>query len=374
MSLRFTRISGLAWLLCAPAWCFAGPESAFKSDEIDAVFQLSLAPAGITATPDGDWILSVDQTEKPRTRVVKVGKSGTVEPFPDADMSDALPGEPLPFDAVEGLQLDAEGLVWLLDNGRRGETTPKVVAWNYDKKRLHWVGHIGQPAVITGSFLSDLAVDPNHSFVYISDPANGTDAALIVLDRATGLARRVLQGHASVVPDESVPMTAGRGGVESRRLDGSQALPHCGVDPIALDRKGEWLYYAPLRSHRLYRIRAEVLRDAGASPDKISKAVEIYADKPPTSSITVDNKGNVYAGDIPGRAIGVIDSDKRQYRVLTSDPRLLWPDGLCFGGDGRLYFYSRARLAPGSRPSAVAAPAPHTFFRTKPLAPGRVGD
>lgn len=361
----------------------AGPGDAFKSDAIEVVFQFSLAPSGITAAPDGAWLLSVSQAEKPRTRVVKVSRSGKVEPFPNEKMSEAASDSPLPLDAVEGMQLAADDLVWMLDNGRRSEVTPRVVAWNHDKNRLQHVYYIGQPATVPGSFLTDLAVDPGYPFVYISDPANGPDAALIVLDCTTGLARRVLQGHPSVIPNSSINLKTTPGGGEERRLDGVQTLPHGGVDPIALDRKGEWLYFAPLRSGKLYRVKTELLRSADTSAEKLSHGVETYADKPPATAISIDNKGNVYVGDIQGRAIGVIDIEKREYRVLTSDPRLVEPDGLCFGGDGKLYFFSHSQFAAQStRSSAPQAPlstAPsgsleHSLYRMKALAPGRIGD
>lgn len=367
------------------ATLLAGPGDAFKSDAIEAVFQFSLAPAGITASPDGAWLLSVSQTEKPRTRVMKVFKSGKVEPFPNEKMSEAAPDAPLPLDAVEGLQLGADELVWMLDNGRRGEVTPRIIAWNCDKNRLQHVHYIGQPAIVPGSYLTDLAIDPVYPHVYIADPANGSDAAIIVVDRSTGLARRVLQGHVSVVPDPEVTFPAGFNGTgEARRLDGVQTVPHSGVDPLALDRKGEWLYFAPLRSRRLYRVRTDLLRSAepGAA-GKLSQGVETYAEKPPATSISLDNKGNIYVGDILGRAIGVIEPEKREYRVLTSDPRLVQPDGLCFGQDGKLYFFSRSQFAVLARPAEAAQPAlitapssapEHSLFRMKALAPGRAGD
>ncbi len=380
--LSFLLLAGVA----ATHPLMAGPDTAFKSDDIEVVYQFSLAPAGITTAPDGHWILSVSQSEKPRTRVVKVSKSGKVEPFPNEKMSDAAPDAALPLDAVEGMQMAADGFVWLLDNGRRSEVSPKIIAWNYEKNRLQHVHYIGQPAVVPGSFLADLAIDPNHPFVYVSDPANGPDAAIVVLDRATGLARRVLQGHQSVIPDPGVKLRAGllvgRRGGEARRLDGLQTIPHSGVDAIALDRKGDWLYFAPVRSDKLYRIKTEALRfDMGA--EKLATAVEVYADKPPATSISIDNKGNIYVGDMEGRAIGVVDVDKRIYRVLTSDPRLVEPDGLCFGGDGKLYFFSRSQFATQPAPSASAPPTvstspsgntEHSLYRMKPLAPGRAGD
>jgi sugar lactone lactonase YvrE len=352
------------------------------SDDIEVVYQISLAPSGLTCSPDGNWLLSLNQTEKPRARVVSVNKTGKVDPFPSAGMSEALPDEPLPLDAVEGMQLDANGVVWLLDNGRRSEVSPKIIGWQPDKNRLISVHHIGQPAVVPGSFFADLAVDPNSPFIYISDPASGADAAIIALDRSNGLARRLLQGHPSVVPDGGVPMPLAAIGSSARRLDGVQTLPHSGADPIALDRKGEWLYFAPLRSAKLYRIKTEHLRSLDLSRERLASLVEVYADKPPTSSISLDNKGNVYLGDFSARAIGVIEENTRKYRSLASDPRLVSPNGLCFGNDGKLYFFSRSQFAAPDSMSAKNATvsvtstttAEHSLYRMKALSSGRVGD
>lgn len=353
----------------------AGPNDVYKSDHLEVVFQFTLAPSGITALPEGGWVFSVDQAEKPKTRVVKVTGEGKVEPFPNDRMSDAADGEPLPLDAVEGMTLDADRVIWMLDNGRRGEVTPKVIGWNQEKRRLLSVHYLGQPAVVPGSFLADLAVDPSFPFIYITDPANGQNAALIVLDRSTGLARRVLQGHRSVIPDEAVPLSAGRQAGSARRLDGSQTFPHSGVDPLVLDRKGEWLYFAPIRSTQVYRIKTESLRAMDLDPARLAEKVEVWAEKPPATAMTLDVKGNLYLGDFEGHAVGVIENDKkRAYRVIASDPRLLWPDGLCFGADEKLYFFSRSSWARASLPSVPATAVEHNLFRVQPLAAGRPGD
>jgi sugar lactone lactonase YvrE len=269
------------------------------------------------------------------------------------------------------------GIVWMLDNGRRSELPPKVVAWDSGHARLHRVFNLAPPTVLPGSLLDDLAVDPERPFVYLNDPAAGQDAALIVLDAGTGLARRVLQGHPSVVPVAGLDLTIDGQKLESKRLDGSPADPVGGVNPLALDRKGEWLYFGPLRSHKLYRVRTEHLRDSAMPSDKLAGLVEEYATKPLCGGITLDSKGNVYVSDLTAKAIGMIAAGSREYRVLATDPRFLWPDGLCFGTDGRLYFYTVATKAAPRSPRALPAAADtqtNYLFRLQTPASGRVGD
>ncbi|MDB6119499.1 MAG: hypothetical protein JWO08_3280, partial [Verrucomicrobiaceae bacterium] len=300
---------------------------------METVFQFSLAPAGLTASLDGNWVLGVNQNEKPRQRAVQISKSGEVKPFPNEKMSTGDPSADTPLDAIEGLQTDKEGVIWMLDNGRRSEVPPKIVAWSLDKQKVQKVFNLSPPAVVLGSYLSDIIVDPLAPYIYMSDPANGSNAAIIVLDRTSGIARRVLQGHPSVVPDVKVPLRTGSNGLEIRRLDGTTTLPHCGVRPLALDRKSTWLYYTAVQSHAVYRIPVELLRNLDTPADKLAAAVASYAEKPACASLVMDSKGNLYIGDIEGRAIGVIEAGPKPYRVLASDPRLLWPDDLCFGID-----------------------------------------
>ena len=344
--------------------------------DLEVVFQFTLAPSGVTTASDGSWIMGVNQSEKPQMRAVRISHSGEVSPFPNEKMSRGDVTSPIPLDAIEALQSDAAGIVWLLDNGRRSELPPKVIAWNPTKSNVQQVCYLSPPAMVPGSFVADVYVDALSPLVFISDPANGTDAALVILDRSTGIARRFLQGHAALQPDNSVPLKATRTGQETRRLDGSFTVPHCGIRPLLMDRKGQWLYFAAVQSKAIYRLPGALLRSPDLTEEKLVKALERYADKPAAASLTIDNKNNIYVGDIAGRSIGVIDAEKRGYTPITSDPRLVWPDGLCFGQDGKLYFYSRTQATVTTVTSQDGRPAgtEHSMFRIKPLAPGQPGN
>lgn len=344
----------------------------------ELIFQLPLAPSGLTVTPEGGFVLSVSFTEKPQNRVITVSRAGESKPFPTTSLSQALPTEALQMDAIEGVQCTDDGVVWMLDNGRRSELPPKIIAWDSVHSRLQKVFNLAPPAVMPTSLLDDLVVDRELPFLYLSDPANGVDAALIVLDIATGLARRLLQGHPSVVPVAGLDLSIDGRKLETKRLDGSVADPVGGVNPLALDRKGEWLYFGPLRSHKLYRVKTEYLRDASISADRLAGLVEEYSAKPLCDGITIDNKGNIYVSDLSSKAIGMIAAGTKEYRVLATDPRFLWPDGLCFGADGRLYFFTNTgKAAPppslGTVPAAGESPTNY-LFRLQTPASGKVGD
>jgi len=150
--------------------------------------------------------------------------------------------------------------------------------------------------------------------------------------------------------------------------------PRVGVNPIALDHEGRWLYFGPMSGTRLYRVRTADLRNEGLTPPELAARVEPYAERPICDGISMDSEGNIYVSEVCASAVGVIDAQRR-YRRLYEDPeRLSWPDAFSFGPDGYLYVVSNqlqrsAALNAGrdeSRP-------PYYVLRFKPLAGGVVG-
>ena len=341
---------------------------------LDIAYQLSHGPAGMTFAPNGNLILSLHQFYTPRDRVVEVTKDGEVKPFPSIATSRGLEGAPFVLDSVQGLQADHRGVIWMLDNGRRGEATPKLVGWHYKDQEVYKIVHLPPPVTGPNSFVADLAVDPEEDFVYISDPTPGGTPALIVVDLKSGLARRVLGGHTSVTP-KNVELRIDGNPVEVRRIDGSLADPGGGVNAIAVDRKGEWLYYGPMKGKVLYRVPTKALQDRRLSAAELTAAVEPYSEKPISEAITIDSKGNIYVTDASLKAVGVIREKDKKYRPLAVDARILWPDGICFGTESKkVYFFTNQlhRSAYFNKGRNLAK-APFYVFRVDALASGTPG-
>ncbi len=299
-------------------------------------------PGGLTFAPDGSMVLSLHQSFESRERVIRIDRNGDSSPFPNAQIATG-DGDGVVLDAVMGLHAGENGIIWMLDNGRRSETLPKVVGWDSQSDQVHKVVYLPAPATRENSFLADMAVDPSNDFLYIADPASGEDAALVVVNIKTGLTRRLLQGHISVVP-EDIPLLIRGKRIGVKRADGSMAEPLAGINPIALDRKGKWLYFGPLKGRRLYRVEARLLKDFSLSEHAVAAAVEPYSLKPICDSIVIDQKNHIYAADLTRHAIVVIppqgkSARERKPQVFVQDSLLSWPDGLAFGPDQRLYFY-----------------------------------
>jgi sugar lactone lactonase YvrE len=253
----------------------------------------------------------------------------------------------------------------------RNGTERRLVGWHASGNRA--VADIDLSSVTTDSaFLNDLAVDPGRNTVYIADPAGNADAAIIVVDTASGVARRVLEGHESVMAEDMDLVIDGLP-VRIRAEDDTEIHPWVGINPIAIDKPGEWLYYGPMHGRSMYRVRTTDLRNSELTAAELAARVERWADKPICDGISIDDAGNIYLGDLASNAIGVIGPD-RNYRILIADPRLSWVDAFSFGPDGYLYTVAnqlhRSAVLNGGEAATVP---PYLILRFKPLATGTTG-
>lgn len=345
--------------LCTPAL------SSSSTEEGDALFEvvaeLQQGPGNITVTPAGEILISLHQFFDHAVRVARVNDDGSLSEF----AADAK------LDSVLGLQADANGVVWLLDNAMRADGQRRLIGWHAGDDRA--VADIDLSDVsVAGSFLNDLAIDTTTQTAYIADPAAGDDAALIVIDLASGVGRRVLQGDISVTPVDSDLIIDGVP-VRIRKEDGSEFRPRVGVNPIALDSAGEWLYYGPMHGYTMYRIRTADLRNSDLTATDLAARVERWAGRPISDGISLDNAGNIYLGDLARNAIGVIGPDRR-YRQWIDDPRLSWIDAFSFGPDGGLYAVANQLHRTATLNGGVSATrAPYLIVRLRPLATGTTG-
>lgn len=338
----------------------------------DIVAHLNHGPGNVTVTAKGRVIMSQHQFYEPLYSVVELKGTDSIVPFPNRELNDRSRSFDLSLDSVLGLRVAPDGVVWMLDNGMRSGATPKLVGWDTTTDKLHRVIYLPPPVAPKNQFVNDFAVDLDHRHIFISDPAGGTNAALIVVNLETGAARRVLQGHASVVP-ENVDLVIDGRPVQVKDGQGHLVRPHIGVNPITEDLQNEWVYFGPMHGHGLYRVRAADLADETLSAEALSQRVERYADKPVSDGISIDKDGNIYLGEPAENAIGVITPD-RKYQRLGQSPDLSWVDPFSFGPQGRLYavvnrLHQSAMLNGGEDLSKP----PYFLIQIKPLAFGLAG-
>jgi len=346
--------------------------------ELEVVAQLPVGPGNITVTPDNRIIISLHPFYAPDNRVVELTRDKKLLPFPDPTWNSGDLRTDHSFDSVLGIQCDRKGVVWMLDNGLRSGSPPKLVGWDTSDNRLARIIHLKPPAIPIqqifpdNAFFNDLAVDLTHNAIYISHSAGIEDSALIVVDLKSGVARRILQGHRSVTPEKTDVVMNGKA-LNFTLPDAGRLRLLIGVNPIALDSSDEWLYYGTMNGNVMYRIRTADLTNQELTNDQLGQRVERFSEKPVCDGISLDDAGNVYVSDLQANAIGVITKDGK-YRKLVVDPRISWPESFSFGPDGFLYFVaSQLHLSGPLNEGVNRASPPFYVFRIKALAPGVVG-
>lgn len=346
--------------LCIALMSSFGFSPAWAQQSLRVVSSLSQPPGNLTITPEGRAIFSLHQFYNPPFPLAEL-QNGEVVPFPSGAI------EPI-AQTVLGIRCDQRGIVWFLDNAANGRTPPQLVGWDTNTNELYQrisLADVTPP----DSFINDLRIAESTGTVYITDPAGGENAALIVVDLQTGEARRVLEGHESVVPEDLDLFVEGSP-LRRRTEAGNYVRPRVGVDAIALDSEAEWLYYGALHSTRLYRIRTEDLRNSALTPEALATKVEFYANRPITDGILIDRADNIYLGELSANAIGVITPD-RNYQRLIEDPRLSWVDDFEFSADGRTIYavVNRLHLSAPLNAGVEAGSSPFYLFGFRPLAP-----
>lgn len=344
--------------------------NANAGNHFEILANLDKGPGNVTATEDGRIIMSLHQFYQPEYTVVEY-KDGNLLPFPNKELSAADSVSKLKLDSVLGIR-SSNGIVWMLDNGMRSGVTPKLVGWDTKTDSLHKVIELPEPLSHKDSFVNDFTVDIKHKHIFISDPAGGSNAALIVIDLNTGRARRVLEGHTSVQP-KNVDLIIDKTPIQIKDKFGKLSRPHIGVNPISEDLNNEWVYFGPMHGLSLYRIKAEDLINKTLSENELAARIERYSDKPISDGITIDKAGNIYLGELAENAIGVISS-YRKYRRLAQCPRLSWVDSFSFGPGGHLYaVVNRLHQSATLNGGELAAKPPFYLLKVKSLAPGLAG-
>ncbi len=346
------------------------PVTETKKSTYDIIAKLENAPGNVTVTEDGRIIMSLHQFYQPQYTVVEY-KNKTLVPFPNADLSGTGSKSALKLDSVLGIR-SANGIVWMLDNGMRGGVTPKLVGWDIRTDTLHQMIKLPAPITPADAFVNDFAVDTQRNHIFISDPAGGANASLIVVNLKTGMARRVLEGHASVTP-EVIDLIIDNTPIQIKDSTGKLVRPHIGVNPITEDLNNEWVYFGPMHGHSLYRIKADDLANEKLDVKILASRVERYSNKPISDGITIDKDNNIYLGELAENAIGVITSD-RKYRRLTQCPNLSWVDSFSFGPEGKLYaVVNRLHQSATLNGGMETAKPPFYLLQVKALADGLPG-
>ncbi|MBL8019827.1 MAG: hypothetical protein JNM27_09195 [Leptospirales bacterium] len=328
----------------------------FNETVLETVADLPLPPGNIAVSPDGRIFFTFHPEGKPEVNVAEL-VSGTAVPYPPSAEDRAR------TKSVLSMRLDRQGRLWLLDFASHGMGQPRIVAYDIKDNRLVHEFDFSREVAPRGSMLNDFQVSPDGRWIYIADASIfGLAPALVVYDTEQKKARRLLEKHSSVLADhDHIPRVRDR----DLLVLGVFAI-RPGVDSIALERNGRYLYFAAVNAPNMYRIDSKFLRDESYNADQIAGAVETVGRKTDSDGITTDDRGNVYITDASSDSIHRMSPDGKIETLVKSD-KLRWPDGFSFGPDGYLYVTcSSLQEVIFRSASHVKAHSPYQIFRFTP--------
>ncbi|MDQ2803051.1 MAG: hypothetical protein M3Y41_10335 [Pseudomonadota bacterium] len=181
-----------------------------------------------------------------------------------------------------------------------------------------------------GTYLNDIRFTPDARSAVISN--SGQPGSLIVLDVASGRARRVLDGHPSTQFQKDVVITVN--GRQLRMLDGQP--PHFSADGIAVDQACQYVYWQATTGTVMYRAPLGALFDPSLSPTQQGAVVETVANTFIADGYWLARTGALYLTSDEDNSVKRYEGNQ-QFSVQVQDPRLLWPDSMAEGPDGKIY-------------------------------------
>ncbi|MFC1481676.1 L-dopachrome tautomerase-related protein [Candidatus Neomarinimicrobiota bacterium] len=268
------------------------------------------------------------------TSVAELSDSSVVRPYPDLEWNTFDPSGDLSsqFVCVQSVYIDGDDYLWILDPAPSfligdSEVGPKLLKVDLATNEVIRTYLFDQSVAPPSSYLNDVRIDTRRNFAYITDSGLG---AIIVVDLTTGVNRRLLADHASTKAED---ITLIVGGSPLLEADSSAVKIHS--DGLALDSRGEYLYYQALTGRHLYRIKTSTLRNAELEQDELELAVEALGESGASDGIIFGQDGNLYFTSIENNAISRYTADGT-FETVIRDDRLKWPDSFSVAADGSI--------------------------------------
>jgi len=303
----------------------------------------------------------------PVNPIAEIGTDGSVKPYPDANWciwNETVRNEPQKhWICPQSVYADKSGMLWVLDPaspGLKGTVPggPKLVKIDPSTNKV--VQNISFPESVAArkSYLNDVRIDTQNNYAYITESGIG---ALVVVDLKSGKARKVLEKHPSMLADTTLNIKAD--GQLLRDPMGKQAAFN--ADGIALSQDLQYLYWKPLTSYGLYRIKTAALRNAALTDAQLGQQIEDLGKVPACDGMEIDAANNLYMSTFEDNSIKRRSPDGK-ITLVAQDPRLEWPDTFAFGPEGILYVTNSAiHKTPNWNKGVGKQDQPYHIFKMK---------
>ncbi|XP_045771530.1 protein yellow-like [Maniola jurtina] len=277
--------------------------------------------------------------------------SPKLKPFPS--WKDNTVGDCYALQFVQNIEIDRNGIMWILDNGRVGTLTPNpddkcppsivLIDLKTGENKLERYPLPADVANPSTTYLNDLVVDNRDGdYAYITDNS-AVDPGIIVFRLSDKKSWKLRDTKSmSSVPEAAIFRINGTTVNLPVNIDGIALGPQFLAEDETVDRK---VYYCPLSSFHLYAINASVLRNESLAlkgEGAIRPYVVDVGMKPSqTDGMKMDSTGALFFGLIGNSTIAewntTVDFRTGQ-RTIARDPNYIqWVDRFTFDDRGNLY-------------------------------------
>lgn len=283
--------------------------------------------------------------------VQQIDTAPKLRPFPS--WSDNAVGDCNALQFVQNIEIDKNGLMWILDNGRVGTLTQKpdtkcppsivFIDLKSDKKEMVRVPLPAETVNPNTTYLNDLVVDNRDGdYAYITDNS-AVDPGIIVFRRSDKKSWKLRDTRSmSSVADATFFRVNGTSVNLPVNIDGIALGPQYKNEDNMIDRK---VYYCPLSSYHLFAINASILQNESLA-EKGDGALRPYVvdlgtKASQTDGMKMDSMGMLFFGLISNSTIAewntTIDFHIGQ-RTIARDPNYIqWIDRFTFDDKGNVY-------------------------------------
>ena len=335
---------GQTWMPLRAQGPAAPGQSGQQQVQLQEVASFEHQVTGVAVAGDGRIFVSFPRwTEDSPVSVAEVTRDGAIRPYPNEQWNNwrnAKKNQMAAQDhwvSVQSVFTDGRGNLWVLDPAAPATERvvpggPKLVKIDLARNAVAQIIRFDESVAPPSSYLNDVRISPDGKHAYLTDSGKG---ALVVVDLASGVARRVLDAHPSTRAEKNVVVKTD--GTELRRPDGR--APEFAADGIALSPDGRFLYWQALTGKTLYRVATDALQDANLPARNLESQVEQVAQTGVSDGYWMDARGRLYISALEEDAIKAREPDGRMFTVV-QDKRLRWPDSFSEGPDGAIYVTS----------------------------------
>ncbi|MCF8388080.1 MAG: hypothetical protein K9G58_01940 [Bacteroidales bacterium] len=232
------------------------------------------------------------------------------------------------FSCVQSVFIGPENHLWILDPANpyfKGveKTGPRLYKVDLENDSITRIFTFDPGVYKENSYFNDVRIDGQSKHAYITD---SNDGAIIVLDLASGKARRLLDDHPATSAETNFLV-----------IQEDTLKIEVDSDGIALSNDSKDLYFAALSGHRLYKVPTALLKDTSIKKSEIVKAVQKVADIVATDGILFNDYGTLFLGGLENNSVYTYHPDAGYSRMF-SHPEIKWADSFAKDSKSSIYF------------------------------------